>query len=134
MKATRDEHSPAAIPLHRMLFNPYSLWSEHGLDNALGGAISTPLAKFDQFFTTELTEKLFINPNDDANITMKPKSSPAMCGLDLVSLNIQRGRDHGLPSYNEWRKFCKLSSVDSWRALANAIDKYSFTDLRRIYR
>lgn len=34
--------------------------------------------------------------------------------FDLVSLNIQRGREHGLPSYVKYRELCRLSPIRSW--------------------
>ena len=37
--------------------------------------------------------------------------------MDLVALNVQRGRDHGLPPYLEWRKICGLPEISSWKML-----------------
>lgn len=87
MKVTKElNDTEESIALHNMLFNPYSLYRPNGLDSAIRSAINNSLEKSDPYFTTELTEKLFAKD-----------ASPVVCGLDLVSLNIQRGRDHGLP-------------------------------------
>lgn len=123
MKVTKElNDTEESIALHNMLFNPYSLYRPHGLDSAIRSAINNSLEKSDPYFTTELTEKLFA------------KDAPAVaCGLDLVSLNIQRGRDHGLAAYPEWRKHCRLSKTDTWEQFSKAVDAQSFKTIREIY-
>ena len=57
-----------------------------GVDALVIGAVSHAAQNFDRFFTKQVTSRLFAD------------NMPNSVGTDLPSLNIQRGRDHGLPS------------------------------------
>ncbi|CAC5397403.1 PXDN [Mytilus coruscus] len=58
----------------------------------------------DRFFVKEIRDLLFLKNG---------KSS------DLPAINIQRGRDHGLPAYNAFREHCGLSTVTRWNPNAD---------------
>ncbi|GFO41777.1 peroxidase [Plakobranchus ocellatus] len=48
--------------------------------------------RFDRHVSSAVSDHLF------------ESSKGSMGALDLISLNIQRGRDHGIPAYTVWRK------------------------------
>ncbi|XP_078600422.1 peroxidase mlt-7-like [Branchiostoma floridae x Branchiostoma japonicum] len=79
-----------------------------GPDSIVRGLAGTPHEKFDRFVVSGLTKNLFAAP-------------AGSLGLDLAALNIQRGRDHGLPGYNAWRVLCGLPRARSFDDLATEI-------------
>ncbi|CAH0746151.1 unnamed protein product [Diatraea saccharalis] len=121
-----DENFETIPQGHLMLrdafFSPWRLVDEGGVDPLIRGMFTTPakLKTPTQNLNSELTEKLFY-------------SSHAVA-LDLAAINIQRGRDHGIPPYTKFRQFCNMSEVESFEDLANEIpDKTVRGKLKRLY-
>ena len=54
--------------------------------------------------------------------------------MDMLSINIQRGRDNGVPPYINWRKICKLTPVSTWSDLENIMRPSSLHVLKNTYQ
>jgi hypothetical protein len=105
-----EEVGPGEMDLVEVFWNP-QLTRTYGIDIFIKGASSHDQYETDTKINDVLRNFLFVSA-----------SSPVRFGIDLGSLNIQRGRDHGLPDYNtarffytgrQARSFSDITSVDS---------------------
>jgi len=108
------------VPLSATFNNPTLMNQPTMFDGLLYGMTKQPMQKIDEFFTKEVTDKLF-----------RPWNSTF--GLDIYSLNVQRGRDHGLKGYTSWLKQCGLPKVKSFKHLEQLIPKRLVNMLRDLY-
>ncbi|KAL2716374.1 peroxidasin [Vespula squamosa] len=111
-----------ALPLRDAFFAPWRLVEEGGVDPLIRGMYATAakLKLPEQNLNVELTEQLF-------------RTAHAVA-LDLAAMNIQRSRDHGIPGYLEWRKYCNMSYIETFDDLAVDIkDPKVRQKLRELY-
>ena len=106
-------HIPRSLPispsrrvlLRELFFKPFE--TRENFDTLTQGLVQATDSEDrsqppDQFFVEEVTGNLFENQEGDRK------------GFDLVALNIQRARDHGIPSYNAFREELGLGRVTSF--------------------
>ncbi|KAK5916372.1 hypothetical protein CgunFtcFv8_011362 [Champsocephalus gunnari] len=105
------EHFPH-LRISSTFFSPWRIVKEGGIEPTLRGAIGTPAstASANMLLTEEVTERLIVLNNSQF--------------MDLASLNLQRGRDHGLPGYNDWRSFCGLERIKTLEGLKEVVRDY----------
>ncbi|MFO0809152.1 MAG: peroxidase family protein [Gemmataceae bacterium] len=95
-----------AVALKDALFNP-GLIGATGIDPILKYLASDKAEEIDTRVVDSLRNFLF--------------GSPGQGGLDLASLNIQRGRDHGLADYNTIRASVGLPRVTSFAQITSNV-------------
>lgn len=98
------------VALSQAFFNP-DLVQETGIDSILKYLSSDPSSEVD----TEVVDSI-------RNFLFGP---PGAGGLDLASLNIQRGRDHGLADYNTTRAAVGLPRVTTFSQITSDKDLQS---------
>ena len=92
------------LPLRDGFFNPGEI-TGNGIDPILRGLAHQAAQEMDPYVVDDVRNFLF--------------GPPGAGGFDLASLNIQRGRDHGLPRYNEVRVALGLSARASFTEVSS---------------
>ncbi|KAM7295225.1 uncharacterized protein ISCGN_024730 [Ixodes scapularis] len=110
------------LKLTDAFFNSQTLYRKDRLDQLLRGLLSTPMENFDNHVTEMVTKHLF-----------EAKSVP-FSGLDLVAINLQRGRDHGLRTYNDYRAFCSQPRARTFADLEGHIPRATLRAIGSVYR
>ncbi|XP_043244328.1 peroxidase-like isoform X3 [Amphibalanus amphitrite] len=119
----RDARSQSgALQLRDVLNNPSLLNRETGiLESVVRGFYLQRAQRFDENVIDDLKNHLFQPPGGRQ-------------GMDLVALNVQRGRDHGIPSYNEMREKCGLRRATRFEDLYGDLPNDVVDRMRSIYR
>jgi peroxidase len=88
------------------------------------GLIVDPAAKFDPNVVDALQNRLFEGRLADGTIV----------SVDLVATNINRGRDHGIPSYNSLREKCGLRRARTFEDLRDVMTEDKIKAFSSIYK
>ena len=112
---------PKVMNLKEVFFQPKEMKNPGFFDGLLRGLMDERAKAADSDFVDEIRNHLF-------------EKSDHSGGLDLVAINIQRGRDHGLPGFNKYREICSGSKATSWTDLRSSILPEHIDHLKRMYR
>ena len=88
------------------------------IDGLIAGLTRDKIESMDTGFVDDITNNLF---DGDRN------------GMDLVALNIQRGRDHGIAGYNKYREICNIGKASSFSDFSRQMSVSRAQELQQLY-
>ncbi|MFK7978886.1 MAG: peroxidase family protein [Saprospiraceae bacterium] len=103
MDAEGNERAEGPLALRDAFFNPNALIDNGGLDPFFRGMGAQMQQQFDAKIVDDVRNFLF--------------GPPGAGGTDLASININRGRERGLPDFNSYRSALGLTPYRSFREM-----------------
>uniref|UniRef100_A0A6P4E4C0 LOW QUALITY PROTEIN: chorion peroxidase-like n=1 Tax=Drosophila rhopaloa TaxID=1041015 RepID=A0A6P4E4C0_DRORH len=109
-------HIDEVVNIPDVMFNPSRMRKREFYDDMLRTLYSQPMQQVDSSISQGLSRFLFRGDNP--------------FGLDLAAINIQRGRDQGLRSYNDYLELMGAPKLQSFQQFPSEIGQ----KLSRVYR
>ncbi|XP_023314614.1 peroxidase-like isoform X1 [Trichogramma pretiosum] len=117
-----DAHkSNESLELAASFYEPRLLEAGETLDGLVRGFARQSSRKLDFTLAADLGSRLY-------------KTNESAAGLDRLSFDIQRGRDHGLADYNDYRHLCGLRQAKSFDDFLDHVPGESVKLLRKLYK
>merc|ERR1712117_793520 len=115
------QRTEEVLEMKDQFFKPASLKKFGFLDGLVRGMSEQGSQLWDNSFVEDIRNHLF-------------ESSSGRGGLDLVAVNIQRGRDHGLPGYNKYKEICTGDKARTFDDLRKVMSATHVAQLKSVYR
>ncbi|CAG9836264.1 unnamed protein product [Diabrotica balteata] len=116
---TEERTSYGSLRLSDWFNRPQILEEGDNFAELARGLNTQPELAADQYHTSEITQFLF--------------RAGQPFGQDLKSFDIQRNRDHGLASYNDYRQFCGLTRAHTFEGFLDVISDQNVQKLATLY-
>ncbi|KAJ8915001.1 hypothetical protein NQ315_002526 [Exocentrus adspersus] len=116
---TEARNNYGTLRLSDWFNRPQILEEGDNFDELSRGLNTQPQMASDPFHDEEITQYLFRN------------SQPF--GTDLKAFDIQRNRDHGLASYNDYRRFCGLPRATTFEDFSDVMGGENIDKLASLY-
>ncbi|MGE4313947.1 MAG: peroxidase family protein [Pseudobdellovibrionaceae bacterium] len=100
-----SEFAYGNLSLRDAFFRPDIIMTQGGIDEILRGVAGSMSQEIDASIIDDIRNFLFVGPGQG--------------GFDLATLNIQRGRDHGLEDFNSYREAYGLEKYQSFLELTD---------------
>jgi len=130
-----EEKCQSSYDLRSAFFNPREFRTDgdfkgdkHLLNNILENFADQEGEKWDNVFAEDIINHLLEQKNKTSG-----KQIPGT-GMDLVAINIQRGRDHGIPGYNKMRETCGLGKATKFEDFGQEMIPENWKKLSKVYK